>query len=230
MALTPDPRSATLERLNMLRANRTIVVHALKQMVSNCTTHPEKSDTSIEEDIRFDNDATTNAKIGTLQSGVSSTRLEVMDIEIDDGEEESKGQQQLKELESDVNRVLARRKIDKHPTTFTEIPSQRDGHLGEQSPSSKSNMSGLGTPPKPRRATTSRTNSLESNGTSVAPGSPFQNNPLLVSHDYSKSPMLIDQENEDETVQDKDEMQCLQEDNLVDEKLSNSNDPKNNLL
>ena len=65
MALTPDPRSATLERLNMLRANRTIVVHALKQMVSNCTTHPEKSDTSIEEDIRFDNDATTNAKIGT---------------------------------------------------------------------------------------------------------------------------------------------------------------------
>ena len=41
--------------------------------------------------------------------------------------------------------------------------------------------------------------------------------------------MLIDQENEDETVQDKDEMQSLHEDNLVDEKSSNTNENINNI-
>jgi hypothetical protein len=233
MALTPDPRSATLERLNMLRTNRTIVVHALKRMVSNSTTNAENNDSSSEDDSRLGNVDTTNAKIGTLHACVSSTRHEVTDIEADDGEEERKAQQQLKELESEVNRVLARKKVDKHPATLSEKNSQSEGHLCEVSLLYKStNVSGLATPPKPRRATSSRTNSLESNGAGVAPGSPFQNNPLLVSHDYSKSPMLIDEENEDETAEDKDnkdEMQCLHDDISVDEKSSNTSENRNNI-
>ena len=234
MALTPDPRSATLERLNMLRTNRTIVVHALKRMVSNSTTNQENIDSVSEQHNRYSNADTTIAKVGELQTCVTSTRHEVIDIETDDGEEERKGQQQLKELESDVNRVLAREKVDKPPTLFSEKPSQREGKLCDLSTSYKStNISGLATPPKPRGATSSRTNSLESNGAGVAPGSPFQNNPLLVSHDYSKSPMLMDQENDDDTTEGKDnidEMQCLQDEDIsMNEKFSNTNENTSNI-
>ena len=52
MALTPDPRNATLERLNMLRTNRTIVIHALKQMVS----HTSRNDTCVENTETFTED------------------------------------------------------------------------------------------------------------------------------------------------------------------------------
>ena len=49
MALTPDPRSATLERLNMLRTNRTIVVHALNRIVSNYSSDGDPNDSSSDE-------------------------------------------------------------------------------------------------------------------------------------------------------------------------------------
>lgn len=42
-----------------------------------------------------------------------------------------------------------------------------------------------------KKKITSRTSSLDS---SCPPGSPFQNNPLLVSHDYAKSPLMEDVE------------------------------------
>ena len=58
-----------------------------------------------------------------------------------------------------------------------------------------------------KRRLSSRTSSIESRDN---PGSPFQNNPLLVSHDYAKSPMTVHEEedegeSQDVDVEDKDE-------------------------
>ena len=68
MALTPDPRNATLERLNMLRTNRTIVIHALKQMVS----HSSRNDSCVENTKTYNEDRrnTNTALINLLMSHI----------------------------------------------------------------------------------------------------------------------------------------------------------------
>ena len=209
MALTPDPRNATIERLNMLRANRTIVIHALKQMVSNSpgnNTDQVASKGLIEGKIN-----TNTALINNVSEDV---KCETNDMDVDD-DEDLKSTDVIKELEKDVQQALAILPVNGLDVTnsnksYDIVPNLTDS----SAPFKGINFSGLATPPKPRRATTSRTNSLESNGTGVAPGSPFQNNPLLVSHDYSKSPMLIDQDNEEaqgDTGTNEDEIESLNE-------------------
>ena len=200
MALTPDPRNATLDRLNMLRTNRTIVVHALKRMVSNHSLDGDQSDSSC-EDV---NNRRDGEQMHARNMVTSMIKSETIDMETDDIDEDRKSQQQLKELEKDVNRVFSTEKQDDHTLPLSHKPQENEMHLCDSlTPTTSCNIPGLATPPRPRRATTSRTNSLESNGLGVAPGSPFQNNPLLVSHDYSKSPMLIDQDNEEEIAEEK---------------------------
>lgn len=125
MALVPDRRTPLLNRLKMLKANKSIVVEALKQIVAENTS---QNGESMEEDVEDDG-------IKTLKDTNSSDEL-------------------LK-LEHDVNRVLIRKKEASNKAL------QR----------------------------VSRASSFDS---SYNPGSPFQNNPLLVSHDYSKSPMMED--------------------------------------
>ena len=192
MALTPDPRNATLERLNMLRANRSIVVHALKKMVSNSSADI-KEDLSSEGETEIVPHHDKNAQDHPPHGKSCSVKKDFMDMETD-GEEEWKSQQQFKELEKDVKRIFVEGNQDT-PSIDLNKSSQNKGQVNDTGHIHKASSSlDLSTPQKPRRATSSRTNSLESNGAGVAPGSPFQNNPLLVSHDYSKSPMLIDEE------------------------------------
>jgi len=50
---------------------------------------------------------------------------------------------------------------------------------------------------KLKKKISSRTSSLDS---SCPPGSPFQNNPQLMSHDYAKSPLMEDVHNNDDTA------------------------------
>ena len=196
MALTPDPRNATLERLNMLRSNRTIVVHALKRMVSSLSVDGDQNDSSSEDDDKSGGSNRLKPKSPVPNSYNIGVTNEPMIMEMDDVEEEKKCQQQIKDLENDVNRVLAKEKQD---TTLYTLSNKSNDDQTLIKPLKTADITEFSTPPRPRRATCSRTNSLESNGVGVAPGSPFQNNPLLVSHDYSKSPMLMDQENEDIT-------------------------------
>ena len=196
MALTPDPRNATLERLNMLRANRTIVIHALKQMVSNSDHNNGLEDDNAKSEDKLNTNTAMTQKVS------DNVKLDSIDMEVEDEQDDLKSMEQINELEKNIKQAL-----DKVPASDSDIQASNKfheniSHVIDSSVSLKgTNISGLSTPPKPRRATNSRTNSLESNGTGVAPGSPFQNNPLLVSHDYSKSPMLIDQDNE-ETQED----------------------------
>merc|ERR1712156_1154207 len=57
---------------------------------------------------------------------------------------------------------------------------------------------------KLKKKISSRTSSLDS---SCPPGSPFQNNPQLMSHDYAKSPLMEDvHNNEDSLSEPKDEI------------------------
>ena len=192
MALTPDPRNATLERLNMLRANRSIVVHALKKMVSNSSVDI-KEDLSSKGETEIIPHHDKNAQDNLPHGKSCSVKKDFMDMEAD-GEDEWKSQQQFKELEKDVKRIFVEGNQDT-PSIDLNKSSENKGQVNDPGNILKASSTlDLSTPQKPRRATSSRTNSLESNGAGVAPGSPFQNNPLLVSHDYSKSPMLIDEE------------------------------------
>ena len=205
MALTPDPRNATLERLNMLRTNRTIVIHALKQMVS----HSSRSDSCVENTKTYNEDR-LNTNTALMHNVTEKVKCEAIDMEIEDGEEDLQSMEEIKELEKDVKQALAQgANIEPNVNVSRKINENKYSLPDSSSTFKGTNLSGLATPPKPRRATTSRTNSLESNGTGVAPGSPFQNNPLLVSHDYSKSPMLIDQDNDEaqaDTIANQDEI------------------------
>ena len=225
MALTPDPRNAILERLNMLRTNRTIVIHALKQMVS----HSSRNNTCVENTETFKEDR-LNTNTALLHNVTETVTSETMDVEIEDGEDDLQSMEEIKELEKDVKQALAQRaNIEPNVNVSNKLNENKHSLPDSSSTYKGTNLSGLATPPKPRRATTSRTNSLESNGTGVAPGSPFQNNPLLVSHDYSKSPMLIDQENEEAQVdniagQDEIESSNGQTHNLINTKLVTDND------
>ena len=215
MALTPDPRNATLERLNMLRTNRTIVIHALKQMVS----HTSRNDTCVENTETFTEDR-VNTNTALMHNVTDNVKCETIDMELEDGEDDLQSMEEIKELEKDVKQALAQgANIEPNANVLNKLNENKHS-LPDSSTFKGTNLSGLATPLKPRRATTSRTNSLESNGTGVAPGSPFQNNPLLVSHDYSKSPMLIDQENDE-----------IQTDTLANEdEMESSNEQKQNLI
>ena len=207
MALTPDPRNATIERLNMLRANRTIVIHALKQMVSN-----SPGNNTNQAAPKSQSEGKINTNTALINNVSEDVKCETNDMDVDD-DEDLKSTDVIKELEKDVQQALAKVPVNGLDVTnsnksYDIVPNLTDS----SAPFKGTNFSGLATPPKPRRATTSRTNSLESNGTGVAPGSPFQNNPLLVSHDYSKSPMLIDQDNEEaqgDTGTNEDEIESL---------------------
>merc|ERR1712179_288148 len=109
---TPDPRNATLERLNMLRSNRTIVVHALKQMVSSLSVDGDQNDSSSEDDDKSGGSNRLKPKSPVPNSYNIGVTNEPMIMEMDDVEEEKKCQQQIKDLENDVNRVLAKEKQD----------------------------------------------------------------------------------------------------------------------
>ena len=227
MALTPDPRNATLERLNMLRTNRTIVIHALKQMVS----HTSGNDTCVENTETFTEDK-LNTNTALMHNVTENVKCETIDMEIEDGEDDLQSMEEIKELEKDVKQALAQgANIEPNVNVANKLNENKHGLPDSSSTFKGTNLSGLATPPKPRRATTSRTNSLESNGTGVAPGSPFQNNPLLVSHDYSKSPMLIDQENDEaqaDTIANQDEPESAKEQkhHLINTKHVSDNDVK----
>jgi len=219
MALTPDPRNATLERLNMLRTNRTIVIHALKQMVS----HTSRNDTCVENTETFTEDR-VNTNTALMHNVTDNVKCETIDMELEDGEDDLQSMEEIKELEKDVKQALAQgANIEPNANVLNKLNENK------HSLPDSSTFKGLSTPPKPRRATNSRTNSLESNGTGIAPGSPFQNNPLLVSHDYSKSPMLIDQENDEaqaDTIAYHDELEISNEQkhNLINTKHVTDND------
>merc|ERR550532_1174350 len=78
---------------------------------------------------------------------------------------------------------------------------------------------------KKQKKISSRTSSLDS---SCPPGSPFQNNPQLMSHDYAKSPLMEEQVDED-TVDTEDEDVIDVEDEPPDEAFSTF-DPKTKAL
>ena len=134
MAVVPDRRVASAQKLTNLRLNRRIVVEALKQL--------------IQEDT--DSSSTSNS------SEVDSHEVLVLA----EGDDEKK--REVERLEKDIARVMA---------------NPRVGSNNEEMSCSK----------LMRRI--SRTSSVDSaSAANNNPGSPFQSNPLLVSHYYAKSP------------------------------------------
>ena len=128
MALTPDPRNATLERLNMLRANRSIVVHALKKMVSNSSVDI-KEDLSSEGETEIVPHHDKNAQDNPPHGKSCSVKKDFMDMETD-GEEEWKSQQQFKELEKDVKRIFVEGNQDT-PSIDLNKSSQNKGQVND---------------------------------------------------------------------------------------------------
>lgn len=90
-------------------------------------------------------------------------------------EVDSKTSEEYQQLEKDINRIMMQKKQPSPPMTEQQQPSSSDT-------SSKEIM---------QRRLSSRASSFDS---TVNPGSPFQNNPLLVSHDYSKSPLMLEED------------------------------------
>ena len=92
------------------------------------------------------------------------------------------------QLEKDINRMLQNPKI------------KSGDHSSSGSESSESVASLLSSQRiPPLRKICSRTSSFDS---SCNPASPFQNNPLLVSHDYAKSPLMEIAEDSNSSVKD----------------------------
>ena len=110
MALTPDPRNATLERLNMLRANRTIVIHALKQMVSNSDHNNGLEDDNAKSEDKLNTNTAMTQKVS------DNVKLDSFDMEVEDEQDDLKSMEQINELEKNIKQAL-----DKVPASDSDI-------------------------------------------------------------------------------------------------------------
>lgn len=114
--------------------------------------------------------------------GQNSVQDEDFNAMVDDDviieEEVENNSEEYKQLAKDVKKMLHR---SKNSSTSSSGASSTSGR--SEGDSVSSNL----IPPsnKPLQRLSSRASSFDSN-----PGSPFQNNPLLVSHDYAKSPLM----------------------------------------
>ena len=93
------------------------------------------------------------------------------------------------QLEKDIHRMLQNPKIKSEPSSSSSS--------SESSESVASLLSSQRIPPVKKIG--SRTSSFDS---SCNPGSPFHNNPLLVSHDYAKSPLMEIAEDSNSSLKD----------------------------
>ncbi len=175
MAVVPDGRQGAQKRLKMLKTNRSVVIEALKQLV-------ELDKAGEEERVAEEEDEDT-----------------IMITETDKTSEE------YHKLEREVKKLLRRRPSKNSSTASSETNSSASSMIGSMSSvgsrggvgattaaNSMAPTSGVGpmaasTSSALQRRLSSRANSFDS---TTNPGSPFQNNPLLVSHDYAKSPLI----------------------------------------
>ena len=98
--------------------------------------------------------------------------MEEEEEEVEVKEEKEKNSKEYLQLEKDVNRMLEKKKDNNGSATPQQTQSGP--------PSNKA-----------LQRISSRASSFDS---TCNPGSPFQNNPLLVSHDYSKAPLMMEED------------------------------------
>jgi len=164
MALVPDSRLTFQRRLNMLNTNRQIVITALRQLLTICAEKKKKRKATEESKIKKE---------------VLVVEEEDDCVVINDDEEEEGTTPEVDQLEKDVMKAINEDQ-DLIKDAASLMQNQEDTLV--VLPSTLKVPDKISNKPLVRL---SRGSSLDSQ-----PRSPFQSNPLLTAHDYSKSPLM----------------------------------------